>query len=312
MFAPTKVWRRWHRKINLNQKRYAVASALAASALPSLVLARGHRIEQVTEVPLVFDDSAQTIAKTSAAVALLKKVGAYADVEKAKASRNIRRGKGKLRNRRYVGRKGPLVVFGDEVGIAKAFRNLSGVEVASVDRLNLLQLAPGGHLGRFIVWTKSAFEKLDAVFGTQTEKSAVKKGYSLPRPLLTNSDLTRLINSDEIQSIVNAPKTRQRTHLPLKKNPLKNLGALLKLNPYAKTARRQELLAEGARAKAKAEKLEKIRKGEKGSSATHRTKELKAASKEFYNQMITDSHYVGEDYDVFGAWLGSTPADEDE
>lgn len=47
MFAPTKVWRRWHRKINLNQKRYAVASALAASALPSLVMARGHRIEQV-------------------------------------------------------------------------------------------------------------------------------------------------------------------------------------------------------------------------------------------------------------------------
>ena len=31
---------------------------------------------------------------------------------------------------------------------------------------------------------------------------------------------------------------------PLKKNPLKNLGALLKLNPYAKTARRMELLAE--------------------------------------------------------------------
>jgi large subunit ribosomal protein L4e len=47
MFAPTKTWRRWHRKINLNQKRYAVVSALAASALPSLVLARGHRIEEV-------------------------------------------------------------------------------------------------------------------------------------------------------------------------------------------------------------------------------------------------------------------------
>ncbi len=46
MFAPTKVWRRWHRKININQKRYAVVSALAASALPSLVMARGHRIEQ--------------------------------------------------------------------------------------------------------------------------------------------------------------------------------------------------------------------------------------------------------------------------
>ena len=36
--------------------------------------------------------------------------------------------------------------------------------------------------------------------------SAQKKGYKLPRPLLTNSDLTRLINSDEIQSIVKEPK----------------------------------------------------------------------------------------------------------
>ena len=41
-----------------------------------------------------------------------------------------------------------------------------------------------------------------------------------------------------------AMQTRTTQHLPLKKNPLKNLGALLKLNPYAKTARRNELLAE--------------------------------------------------------------------
>lgn len=39
-------------------------------------------------------------------------------------------------------------------------------------------------------------------------------------------------------------QTRAAQHLPLKKNPLKNLGALLKLNPYAKTARRNELMAE--------------------------------------------------------------------
>lgn len=28
-----------------------------------------------------------------------------------------------------------------------------------------MQLAPGGHLGRFIIWTKSAFDKLDGIFG---------------------------------------------------------------------------------------------------------------------------------------------------
>merc|ERR1712137_603028 len=42
MFAPTKVWRKWHQKINPNQKRFATASALAASASAALLLARGH------------------------------------------------------------------------------------------------------------------------------------------------------------------------------------------------------------------------------------------------------------------------------
>lgn len=41
----------------------------------------------------------------------------------------------------------------------------AGVEVSSVDRLNLLQLAPGGHLGRFVIFTKSAFDRLDKIFG---------------------------------------------------------------------------------------------------------------------------------------------------
>ena len=42
MFAPTKTWRRWHRRINVNQRRYALCSALAASAIPSLVLSKGN------------------------------------------------------------------------------------------------------------------------------------------------------------------------------------------------------------------------------------------------------------------------------
>merc|ERR1711981_1038285 len=55
MFAPLQTWRRWHRKINTNQKRHAVASALAASAVAPLVVARGHNVEHVPELPLVVD-----------------------------------------------------------------------------------------------------------------------------------------------------------------------------------------------------------------------------------------------------------------
>lgn len=41
MFAPTRVWRRWHRKVNVNQKRYAMVSAIAATGNPALVMSKG-------------------------------------------------------------------------------------------------------------------------------------------------------------------------------------------------------------------------------------------------------------------------------
>lgn len=40
--------------------------------------------------------------------------------------------------------------------------------------------------------------------------------------------------SDEIQSVVRPAKKATTKHAPLKKNPLKNLGVMMKLNPYAK------------------------------------------------------------------------------
>merc|ERR1712125_111651 len=271
MFAPTKTWRRWHRRVNLNQKRMAVCSALAASALPSLVMARGHSIDNVPEVPLVIANSAVSgLEKTKAAVALLKAINAYDDVEKSKNSRKIRAGKGKRRNRRYVQHVGPLVVYDESGPLTRAFRNLPGVETCQVSRLNLPRLAPGGHLGRFIIWTEGAFKQLDSVFGTTKALSAQKKGYKLPVAKMANSDLTSIINSDEIQSVLR-PKNTSGDFRAFKKNPLKNFGFMVKLNPYAIPQRRAELLQscvgikraapeQNADAKAKNAKKQKARK----------------------------------------------------
>merc|ERR1719375_2558709 len=74
MFNPTKTWRKWHRKINVNQRRYAVCSALAASALPSLVMARGHRIDNVPECPLVVDSGIESCDKTAKAMKVLASI----------------------------------------------------------------------------------------------------------------------------------------------------------------------------------------------------------------------------------------------
>ena len=154
MFAPTKTWRKWHKKINQNQRRYAVASALAASAVPALVQARGHKISQVPEIPLVIPDT--QVTKTALAYNLCQDVGADEDIERVRNSRKTRAGRGKMRNRRFTQRRGPLVVYNEAENVPLAFRNLPGVEVSHVSRLNLLQLAPGGHVGRFIIFTKTA------------------------------------------------------------------------------------------------------------------------------------------------------------
>lgn len=240
MFAPTKTWRRWHRKVSVNQRRYAIVSALAASALPSLVFARGHRIEQVAELPLVLSAEVESVGKTKQAEDILKKINAFADVERVKDSRTLRAGKGKARNRRFRQRRGPLVVYKEDNGIVKAFRNIPGVELLPVSALNLLNLAPGGHLGRFVIWTESAFNELDSVYGTFTTEAKHKSGYKLPAPIITNPDISRIINSEEVQSVLRPANPAQSGPVKAKRNPLRNLSVMARLNPYAKHARAVE------------------------------------------------------------------------
>uniref|UniRef100_A0A0G4ICG4 Large ribosomal subunit protein uL4 C-terminal domain-containing protein n=1 Tax=Chromera velia CCMP2878 TaxID=1169474 RepID=A0A0G4ICG4_9ALVE len=280
MFAPLMAWRRIHRKINVTQKRHAVASALAACAVPALVMARGHRVEEVPELPLVVSDGAEGITKTKEAVAMLTRVGCSPDLEKSRESKQIRAGKGKGRNRRYTMRKGPLVVYSEDNGVTKSLKNIPGVDTCCVDRLNLLQLAPGGSLGRLVVFTESAFKKLQGLFGSYDSKSEVKSGYTLLRPLMTNADLNRIINSDEIQSVVR-PMKEGSDKKKVKKNPLKNKSAMKRLNPAKPT------LAHIAKKRQTPgtphyEAVQKAKKTLKADRKTHR-----AASKAAYRTMIS-------------------------
>jgi len=282
MFGPTKIWRRWHRKISVNQRRYAVSSALAATAVPALVAARGHRIDNVPELPLVISDSLNSVSKTKDAKAVLKRIGASDDVEKSSDSKKIRRGVGKSRNRRYTQRRGPLIVYDVSEGVHKGFRNLPGVELTNVDNLSLLDLAPGGHLGRFLIWTKGAFEKLDSIFGTYDEAAKFKNGFNLPRAFMTNADLARIINSDEIQSIVK-PAVTVSTVLPKKRNPLKNADVRAALNPYHATVKAREVALQTMDKTAKAKII-----AAKKAALKARSTEFRARRKAFYNAAVKE------------------------
>lgn len=245
-FNPLVTYRKWHRKVNIKQKRFAVASALAASACPALVMSRGHKIENVPQFPLIIDQDCEIMkaaSKTKSAVAVLKAIGAYDDVLRSKESKHIRPGKGKMRNRRHLMKKGPLVIHASDSDsdFVRAFRNVPGLDMMHVNRMNILKLAPGGHLGRFIVWTADAIEQLKVMYSADDEKITDETNFIIPKKQMSG-DISSLINSDAIQRILR-PKVQKSSKALKKVNPLKNARVMKKLNPFDRIVRRNAIKA---------------------------------------------------------------------
>lgn len=183
---PTKVTRKWHRKVSQKEKMQAIAMGVAASANANLVEARGHRITKLDSIPFVVGNEVYEIAKTREAVKLLEGYGFAEEIERCQ--KNIRAGIGKMRNRKYREKRGILLVHcGEEL---KAFRNIEGLEMMNIEQPDLLKLCPGGNMGRLIVWTEDAFEKVDKVFENVKVQNMISQ------------DLNNLFYKPEVQALL--------------------------------------------------------------------------------------------------------------
>lgn len=145
------------KQINQKEKQKAFRSAIAASVQEELVRKRGHLFEGA--VPVVFEDKFETLNRTQDVISALTAAGVFQDVERAKESRKVRAGRGKMRGRRYKQRKSLLIVT--STSPLRSARNLAGVDVVTIDQLNVEHLAPGMQAGRLTVWTESALTRLE-------------------------------------------------------------------------------------------------------------------------------------------------------
>lgn len=153
------------KKLPKKEMNLALRSAVAATGSKEAVAARGHIVDDVPDFPLVVVDDIQSLKKTKDIEEALVSLGVWSDVFRVKESRKIRAGKGKMRGRKMKQAVGPLLVIANNDGVTEAARNIPGVDVTSVENLNAELLAPGTHPGRLTVWTNSAFEKVETVFG---------------------------------------------------------------------------------------------------------------------------------------------------
>ena len=151
------------KRINKKEKRLAIRSGIAATAVKELVEKRGHKVQKVEQLPIVVSDELESLEKTRDVKEFLTTLELWSDVERADR-RKVRAGKGKMRGRKHKKGKGPLIVVGEDNGIGFAARNLPGVEVTDVYGLNAELLAPGAHPGRLVIWTQSAIEQVDEVW----------------------------------------------------------------------------------------------------------------------------------------------------
>jgi len=156
---PPKTARNWKEKMNKKEKLLARNSALAATADKTIVSKRGHIFDEKITLPLIVDETFDSIKKTKEIVEALEKIGVYTDVLRSANGTHIRAGRGKMRGRRYRTPKSLLIVS-IKPELRKSSKNLSGVDIAEPQQLNIEDLAPGGVAGRLTLITKSALLKL--------------------------------------------------------------------------------------------------------------------------------------------------------
>ncbi len=158
-------WKVIWERVNKKERRLAILSAIAATGRIDLVKAR-HRVD-LDHVPLIVTDDLEGISKTSELYSLLLKLGLKDELDRTKRRfKKIRAGRGKMRGRVRQRARGPLIIYLNEGSpIARAARNIPGVDVVALRNLSVIHLAPGGVPGRLTVWTEGALRSLEEVMG---------------------------------------------------------------------------------------------------------------------------------------------------
>jgi large subunit ribosomal protein L4e len=161
---PPRAEKKILKRIPKKEAKLALFSAIAATAQKETVASRGHKIDNVPQIPLIVDDAIEGLTRAKEVEETLTSLGVIQDITRVRGSRKIRAGKGKHRGRKMKQAVGPLIVVVDNKSLANAASNVPGVEVTTVANLNTEMLAPGTHPGRLTLWTNGAIETLDRIY----------------------------------------------------------------------------------------------------------------------------------------------------
>lgn len=159
---PPRVEKVLSKSMNAKERRLAIRSAIAATAMREIVEGRGHILPKKTALPLIVSDDIQTVEKARAVRDVMRNLGVWDDIMRVLLSKKTRGGRKATRGKGTRHAVGPLIVVSEDGSITRAARNVPGIDVVKVNNLGAEMLAPGAHPGRLTIWSESAIKLLSA------------------------------------------------------------------------------------------------------------------------------------------------------
>ena len=157
---PPESWKIIYKKINKKENRLALCSAIGATANRDLVLARGHKIGDGVNLPIIVANDVESISKAKELRKLFVALGLEGDLERASANRKPRSGTARRRGRPSRLGKSALIVVNRDAGLLSLSGSIPGVEIKPVNELSVLDLAPGSKPIRLTIFSENAIDQL--------------------------------------------------------------------------------------------------------------------------------------------------------
>jgi len=142
------------KKINKKEMEIAFNSGFAATADEKYVVNRYQTLEKLNaKVPVIIESKLESM-KTKNLLLTLKSIFGE-NFSLVLKNKNVRKGRGKTRGRKYKSNAGLLFVKGSD----EKFK-MKGIEIKPLNEISLLDFYP---LGRLAVYTESAIKELSSV-----------------------------------------------------------------------------------------------------------------------------------------------------
>ena len=159
---PPKIEKVIYKKLNKKENKFALCSAIAATASKSIVESRGHKVEKIKSFPVVVSDDIEEIEKAKDILPVLRSLNLLEDIERLRR-RKARSGRSALRGRSKKVGKSVLFVVSSSKKLVKACGSFPGVEVRNAKDLSVLDLAPGADPIRLTVFSKKALDEISNI-----------------------------------------------------------------------------------------------------------------------------------------------------